>query len=563
MIQQQKNIINAYNKYLKNKAIYNAMATKPTATTETVCTSYSCGCKTVNNRQVCTPSLSSTVSISVYKKEITYDKIECDYDSSTGKATCSKKDEKITIEVKETYNNSGEAKTSTGCGEIQTSCGTKGNDLDSKWTSERDKYSNFSSHLTTAKGNSETLKDIIANYKSCYNWTNNYCFDPKVEFSYEDGNVYTEVNNQQLQAKGDVNKSPQSVQYYNNVNNEYEGNAISINEQNINYVYVKGANDYESSASIDFNIKYVKSEVTASKSFSKGSVKVCTYHPYGTILTGNSCNGSNITMLGNDGYVFPVSLEKNENRLYNYDLKFSNIGVAGNDATCDSSVQTNRLMGCNTPNDVYTTTTLKSEPKYTCQYGSCPECQVECVCPDDNPGCYVEDNICKYIVCNDCTVECVGCLWNDGDAAFSYKQVSLSDVFPNSNNNEDVGYNWNTNASVNPQADKATKTISQIEKDSETGGEKVYTTPEYSYTLTPATLNKIRLYNEAANGDIKKSLPNFGEVDIGGYSNDTLICGNGNECKSSFLNGLDGIVGKDNRIRNTVWATYSDGSAWK
>lgn len=555
----QEKTLTYYNKYLKYKKLYDEMATKPDKTSETICTPQSCSAIYNKKTKKTSYSISNGTSVSrdVYTESIDYPVKECTYDSETGSASCSTSTSSETVTVKQDY--SGSSGSDSRCGATPTTCGNVTGNVDDKWEDKREEFKGkYEEALETAKGYQDTMKSLIAEYKSCTNWTNNYCFNPKVEFSYEDGNLYTEVNNKELLGSEPTDGTP-AVSKYANVSSDYsELKASTGVEETVKYIFVQGEGQYLAEANIDFETKYVKSIVEESKTFSESSVKVCTYHPYGTIKTGAECTGGgNYTLLNGNGYVFPVTLEKKETRKYNYDLIFSNIGVAGDDASC-ANAQTNRLMGCDNPTDVYTVETSKSEPKYTCQYSSCPECETECVCPEDRPDCYVEDKICKYVECDDCVVSCIGCLWNNGNSTFAYKTISLSDVFPNSENDK-VGYNWNT-SNINPESEKASATIQEIEN----AGEKAYLTPEYSYKLSPTTMAKIRAYNEEANKEnvSSKKWGNNSDIPNGGYNNNTLVCKNGSECKSTFLNGLDDIVGERNRIRNDKWTT-KNGSAWK
>ena len=421
--------------------------------------------------------------------------------------------------------------------------------------------------LRKAKAAEEQLEEILKKYKSCYEWNNNYCFEPEVTFEYEDGKIYEDVNNQKL--VGSKTSYEDNAYAYVNVNsdNEYNGDGDKLSLEEKNYIYLNGESLDQQKVKVNLTHSFVKKVAKATKTFDKSKVKVCTYHTAGTIVTGNDCDDrKNTITLGSDGYVFPITLQKEESRQYNYNLKFTNIGVAGNDDSFKrgnaGSCKGGRLMGCQDGQDVYESKTKRKDAKYVCQYSSCPECKTTCVCPDDSTSCYVEDEICYFDNCPTCVASCVGCLWSKDDIAFGYKQISLSDVFPNSDTNE-VGYNWNTDPNINPQAEKVKETIKEIEEDKTTGAEKIYSKPEYSYTLSPSTMAKIREYNKAANAKKKKRLDSFGNVDTGGYNNDTLICNKGAECKSAFLNGLDKIVGKKNRVRNEKWTSYEDGSAWK
>ena len=142
------------------------------------------------------------------------------------------------------------------------------------------------------------------------------------------------------------------------------------------------------------------------------------------------------------------------------------------------------------------------------------------------------------------------------------EQVSLTKVFPNEESNtnkaESVGYNWNTNPAVNPNAAKAEETIKEIQSEKE---EAYDTKPQYSYTLTPNIMAKIRKYNAASNAENASSVSGFGTVPQGGYNNDTLTCDNGLSCKSSFLDSS--VLKSVENARNKKWDNSTFKSAWK
>ena len=494
------------------------------------------GQKIVTTNDVPSAATSST-TFYTYTKDVTYPKWICDYDSNNGQATCHSTSVTETITAKD--QKSGDASTTT-CGgtEIYTACPTVGKTAEDDLKEQHDKFvTEYKANITKAKTLSEKEKQIIGEYKSCYKWNNNYCFNPKIRFEYEDGEIYTDVNNNNYltgtsaEAKskktGDVNViSDDNKTYYGSVNNEYEGAASGLQEVSLNYVYITGESFDLKQAQVDYTNHFMKSESKKSSTFVRSSVRVCTYYPYGTISTGDSCSDEkNRVLLGyrdnriaadDKGYVFPVTLEKRENRKYNYYLYFENIGVAGNDASCDAA-QTNRLMGCKNGTDIYTKYTEKTEDKYKCEYSSCPDCPDECQCNPDDKNCHVEkngeDTICVFDIpeCPDCPVECVGCIWNNNNSTFAYEQVSLTKVFPSeeSNTNEatKVGYNWNTDPEVNPNAEKAAETIKEIQ----TSKEEAYDAkPQYSYVLTPNVMAKIRKYNAAANGEESSNVSGFG-----------------------------------------------------
>lgn len=356
----------------------------------------------------------------------------------------------------------------------------------------------------------EEMYQIINNYKSCFEWTNNYCFDPKAYFEYKE--VYNKVNGEipiKSTQYGDEKES-----YYTNVDNEYNGSSTGYKKITANYIYAETDKINNSNSSeIDITSKYVKKEVTSTRVFEDGIVDIYSYHPYGTIKY-EPCENGKCTYLGK---VLPVALQHDpETNIYSYDIYFKNVGVAGNDTNC--SEQPNRINGkkCS-----LTATEAGCENDYSCYYetASCPDCEVECVCPENSKNCYVEDKVCKYKLCDDCEVICIGCVVDRGNTTISYKTISLNDVYQD---DTQIASNWTT------------EEIEEIEKE----GQKIYDEePQYSFILTPQTMSKIREYNEisASNKANSQNIPS------GGYNNDTLTCTikgtNTINCKSSFLRG--------------------------
>lgn len=387
----------------------------------------------------------------------------------------------------------------------------------------------------------QQMYDVINEYKSCFEWTNNYCFEPIAEFAYNE--VYKNDMNGELPIIG-TEKGTEVASYYTDVNRDYTGAARGYTQQSLNYIFADTKIvDSSNISQVDITSRYVKKEVTSSRTFDEGTKEIYTYHPYGTIVLENCAGGKCISL----GKALPVALEhSNTSGIFPYDITFKNVGVGGNDTTCS---QPNRINGedCS-----LTAVEAGCDNDYSCYYTTqaCPECEVKCECPPNDPDCFVEDNVCKYVVCPECIVTCVGCLWNNGDATFAWKQVALSDVFPNKENTK-VGYNWNTDANVNPKSEKAEETLKEIEEASN----KVYEKPQYSYVLTPTVMAEIRKYNDDANKENKNNIP------TGGYSNNTLTCENGKRCTSSFLD-LD-FMKKAAKARNDKWEEYEDGSAWK
>lgn len=86
----------------------------------------------------------------------------------------------------------------------------------------------------------------------------------------------------------------------------------------------------------------MKQEVKKEANYKDGVKEVYTYHPYGTIVTNKNSvdKKENLISLG---YVFPVALQHDpDTGVYNYYLSISNIGVGGNDTSCEYK---NKIIG--------------------------------------------------------------------------------------------------------------------------------------------------------------------------------------------------------------------------
>lgn len=425
---------------------------------------------------------------------------------------------------------------------------------------------------TSAIENILTLMDKeIKNYKMCYEYNNNYCFNPQIEFGYDE--PYKEVEGTLEQSSNTVVGNEEK--YYTNVDEKYNGDGGASQTHTAKYGFYEMSGDFvkyktQESPQVNTVQSYVSKTQTVQTKFKTATKDVYTLHPTGTICTGNNCKDKNYVHLG---YVLPVALQhQNATGLYNYYLEITNIGTTGDDV-CKTDGQrkgftgASRLMGesCSIFNTEGSVT--PEDPEYTCQYETeeCPGCEIECVCPPNRPDCTVEDKVCKYKTdCPTCKIKCIGCIWNNGDTTVAYKQISLTNMFPNQDTDKN-GYNWNTSDSIDTN-DKASSTIKKIESDAE----KAYDSePMYSYVLTPSTMSEIRKYNEKANQDCPGNSKtncvtgSWGKYEIwnGGYSNDTLSCSNGEKCESSFLNGLQDYSKNEG---SKCWYTFdSTNKTWK
>ncbi len=251
--------------------------------------------------------------------------------------------------------------------------------------------------------------------------------------------------------------------------------------------------------------KSVKFEYTASYRANTDT----TYYsivPSGVVRT--KPTNTNSILLGEDGKVYPLSIGQVGNKACNYSFTFNTIGET--------------------------------------HYENCfPELEKPMVCSFVlyneivNPG---SDDTSKGLM-------------------YFYRTIDLDDIFPNSNNDysgknlaifREVGSNWSSEKGVDTQ------------KEVEKTGEDVYLEEnlEYSYTLTPRQMARIRAYNNAQE---KRGV---------GYADFNLTCDSkGQGCRSSFLDGA--LIGCENKRcftdnlnsspagRDASFKNYANSTSWK
>lgn len=389
------------------------------------------------------------------------------------------------------------------------------------YTSEID-VDKFKSDISGLDVNSEAYKEKVNEYNACVNMEVDYsCFDPTIEFKYDEYDEANKVYNNQL--VGDKNKFAQNGDFVetnkqttycnSDINNNYscQGAAsttpttITVNGKTFNYA------------------KYVKSTITKTGNYKTPSV-FYNVRPTGEITTDGSVANSVLI----DG--MPVSIKTEKGR-HKFTLSLKNIGEYYDKSECEAG----RLIG--DTNSVFNKQNVgKYVAEYQCFYDvNCPECEVEC----EGPLCDIER-------CDgpECESTCIGygCAYDNG-LSYAYRTVSLNNLNTSSRK---LGFNWDTDKSV-----KAKTTIEEIELK----GEEAYKEAEYSITLTPALISAIKAYNKQ-------------ELNNGGYANDTLVCSDdkyGNKkvnCESEFIADLvSGVIGSSsNQI--TVPADDEKFTSW-
>lgn len=413
---------------------------------------------------------------------------------------------------------------------------------------------NWDSNINTAKAkisdSNNKIQALIKSFSLCYTWSTNYCFKPEVTFDYEE-QYNSNINFAEIKHKVDNDKTV-GVSIEDKINNEYNY-GITNNFTNGSVSYLSGSENgigNDNSATI-YTINgiiatHVKKEANANAEF-QNKQAFQTNYPHGTIDT----IGEGATPRKNYHYlgaIFPVALNT-EYGVYNWTLKFSNIGQVMNDSSCNSLGRLDKVAG-----------SLNTNLGYVCVYVvDCPDCEFSCSCPSNLADGYkcieqqgIHGTVCRIIPpCegDSCVPSCVGkgcnfCTGGDciatSDEKYAYRSVSLNDLFPN---NRQPGYNWNNQ--------KGQDTIKEIEQN----GDSAYQTSQYSYKLTAENMKKIRDYN-------KQQANSF--VGVLEYGNN----GNSINATSKFLDDGDKNGYFETIKRNTQWTTYSNvsgnmGPAWK
>ena len=226
----------------------------------------------------------------------------------------------------------------------------------------------------------------------------------------------------------------------------------------------------------------------------------------------------------------PVSLIT-QTGVFPFVINYTNIGqdnstgALGRLAGNSTSVLTeyNELdpsVRCTTTDDY-----LTQDAGYVCHYLTNCNDEEHCdfTCDDENNCEFTEDD------CDDdhCTLTCENCIFDGETNNFSYRTITLNNLNPNERS---LGFNW---SNVKGQA-----TQKAVEDD----GETIYETPQYSYTLTPSNLSKIREYNNQAGSYTNAYIPDEYASRVG---NTSLSCEtmsyNGEDiglnynCRSNFL----------------------------
>lgn len=373
-----------------------------------------------------------------------------------------------------------------------------------------EKYQNM---INAAKN----VNDIIAKYNSCSTFNQNFDFNPKIEFSYEESQ-YMSLLGDQNYLVGNPQTTDSSTEYYDSIgecsfiNKNGKTTDSCVTHNNTRYVLNNETGLYEKKYDQDINCNvYVKTTETKYAALTPVA-SWCTKIGSGAAVLsggGNSC-GLNYRNIGN---VYPLGRncgkDKND---YRYGLKISNLG---NVETVLSTVSG---------------TGINNNLQYACDY-------------------HVNNKSCE------------GC-----ESLYYYRSVSLNDLFTKVKEFHDMSNGDKTITNkVNGQDKKGGNRIiydytwssskgQDTKKAIEELGEGAYTKDhlQYSYELTPAGMKVIREYNDKVE-----------TIEAGGYGDFNLKC-NGYNCISDFLNDIENkkYQGVISLKRYTDFTPYN-GKPWK
>ena len=297
-----------------------------------------------------------------------------------------------------------------------------------------------------------------------------------------------------------------------------------------------------------------------------------TYTQYGTVQIGENPGEPDYLWTTLPEGALPVSLIT-ETGVFPFKFTFGNIGQSNSIA---DEKGLGRLIDNNDDNSITVTDVLteynKLDDAYKCDGGSssttdggyvchylvnCPGCDFSC---DDDNNCEFEIPDCEGDYCtmvcgddNDCYF-----VYDGKNSSYTYRTVSLNNLFPN---DRDLGANWKVDNSET--VNKAEATLNEIHD----LGESVYNSPQYSYTLTPNNMRKIREYNDEVGSYTNSQIP----VSLNG-SDSAVYCEqetyNGItytvRCKSRFLDLIedDKYRGQyavyDSIVRNDEWTLFTE-----
>lgn len=362
-------------------------------------------------------------------------------------------------------------------------------------------------------------------------WVNDMIFEPQVDFWYDQDYMNQGFNGTFVE---DSRESEISENTYcsGDVDDQYNCTSGKTSSVATTTQAILTCDDSGCSWK-NFNIstaKWVQKTKINEGTYISGN-EFSTYTQYGTIKLGYAgCNGRDCLLTDLPEGSLPISLIT-ETGVFPFTFTFSHIGQS------NSGNSTGRLIG-STNSVIVKYQDLPASMKcsgdvdasvdggYVCHYlNNCTGDDCDFTCEDDDD--------CTFTVCDEgeCIITCENCIFDGGKAVYSYRTVTLNDLFPNGSSGR--SYNWNSA--------KGRATIEAIEAD----GDEIYQTPQYSYTLSPTNMRNIREYNDLAGSFTNSNIPEEYASRVG--NSNAIYCEhyefNGLNyninCRSSFLDLID------------------------
>lgn len=321
----------------------------------------------------------------------------------------------------------------------------------------------------------EQLKKTIEWMEECYNWTNNFCLDPVVTFDYDQ--PYP-INYERVDG-GDTTIVGSNATYWSDkeIDDTYPANNGAALET-IDYAYctetdcINGGEGTATNISTLVNHLYYRKVEAEGTAEYNNTQEFQTQYPSGTTEPTTGGTRPNYSYLG---AVYPITLNTPTGQ-YKWTLNFSNLGMKN-----ESGCFLGRLDS------------LSADLEYVCTYVvDCDDCDYDCI----GEGCLIKDEP----KCEDCEVYCKNCIFNGDGITFNFRNITVNDQFPN----DEKGTNWS-----NEKGEATAKNIEDL-------GEEVYVEAQYVYRMTPQDMAAIRKYNAETENYVNEYL-NY--QSIGGYAN--------------------------------------------
>lgn len=362
-------------------------------------------------------------------------------------------------------------------------------------------------------------------------WVNDMIFEPQVDFWYDQDYMNQGFNGTFVEDSREAEIS-ENTYCSGDVDDQYNCTSGKTSSVATTTQAILTCDDSGCSWK-NFNIstaKWVQKTKINEGTYISGN-EFSTYTQYGTIKLGYAgCNGRDCLLTDLPEGSLPISLIT-ETGVFPFTFTFSHIGQS------NSGNSTGRLIG-STNSVIIKYQDLPASMKcsgdvdasvdggYVCHYlNNCTGDDCDFICEDDDD--------CTFTVCDEgeCIITCENCIFDGGKAVYSYRTVTLNDLFPNGSSGR--SYNWNSA--------KGRATIEAIEAD----GDEIYQTPQYSYTLSPTNMRNIREYNDLAGSFTNSNIPEEYASRVG--NSNAIYCEhyefNGLNyninCRSSFLDLID------------------------